>query len=94
MKIRHGKYILTQLSGVIFALISVFILVLIINEMRPSLLGLSDFMSATIFFILFFLILIGSLVLWGKILVFMGLLTKEEAKGYPYSKPWDNNKLI
>jgi hypothetical protein len=26
--------------------------------------------------------------LWGRVLVLVGLLTKEEAKGYPYSKPW------
>jgi hypothetical protein len=26
--------------------------------------------------------------LWGKVLIAIGLLTKEEAKGYPYAKPW------
>jgi len=32
--------------------------------------------------------------LWGRILVFLGILTKEEAKGYPYSKPWGKDKLL
>jgi hypothetical protein len=32
--------------------------------------------------------LFGSMYLWGRILVVIGVLTKEEAKGYPYSKPW------
>jgi len=38
-------------------------------------------------------ILIGSMVLWGKVLVLMGILTKDEAKGYPYSKPWENRNI-
>ena len=32
------------------------------------------------------------MVLWGRILVWLGILTREEAKGYPYSNPWE--KLI
>ena len=39
-------------------------------------------------------VLIGSIILWGKMLVFMGILTKEEAKGYPYSKPWVNKESL
>ena len=27
---------------------------------------------------------------WGKLLVMMGILTPEEAKGYPFSRPWEN----
>jgi hypothetical protein len=27
--------------------------------------------------------------LWGKVLVFLGVLTAEDARGYPYSKPWE-----
>ena len=29
-------------------------------------------------------------VLWGKLLVVVGVLTKEEARGYPYSRPWED----
>ncbi len=41
--------------------------------------------------ITFGIILIGSMLLWGRVLVLFGALTKEEAKGYPYSKPWEEN---
>jgi hypothetical protein len=27
---------------------------------------------------------------WGKLLVMIGILTPEEAKGYPFSRPWEN----
>jgi len=39
-----------------------------------------------------FTIVIACLVgifLWGRLLVFFGVLTSEEAKGYPFSKPWN-----
>jgi hypothetical protein len=32
------------------------------------------------------------MVLWGRFLVVIGLLTKEEARGYPYSKPWERGR--
>lgn len=40
--------------------------------------------------------IIGAMKVWGWLLVKIGLLSKEEAKGYPYSKPWeveDNNYM-
>jgi hypothetical protein len=55
----------------------------------------SDFSSSSTFTkIAFFIIAciggsVGSMVLWGRILVMLGILSKEEAKGYPYSKPWE-----
>lgn len=32
--------------------------------------------------------IIGSMKLWGWVLTKTGILSKEEARGYPYSKPW------
>ncbi len=32
------------------------------------------------------------MVLWGRLLVVIGLLTKEEARGYPYGKPWGKGR--
>jgi len=88
MKKRIGKYLFTQISGLFVALISVFVLILLIRKIQPSLLDLADLLSISIFMIFFLSVLIGSMILWGKLLVFVGLLTEEEAKGYPYSKPW------
>lgn len=32
-----------------------------------------------------------AMVLWGKVLVWLHVLTAEEARGYPYSKPWERD---
>jgi hypothetical protein len=31
---------------------------------------------------------VSAIFLWGRVLVLLGVLSKEEGKGYPYSKPW------
>ena len=33
-----------------------------------------------------------TMVIWGKILVVFGILSKSEAKGYPWSKPWKEKR--
>jgi hypothetical protein len=35
-----------------------------------------------------------AMVLWGKLLVLIGVLTKEEARGYPFSKPWEPRRDV
>jgi hypothetical protein len=30
--------------------------------------------------------------MWGRFLVIIRLLSKKEAKGYPFSKPWESNE--
>jgi hypothetical protein len=32
-----------------------------------------------------------AMALWGKMLVCLGVLSAEEARGYPYSKPWERD---
>lgn len=29
-----------------------------------------------------------AMVLWGRVLVVLGILTRDEARGYPYANPW------
>jgi len=58
--------------------------------------SLTDFNSGSIILKTAFLIIVlfvsvmGSMLLWGRILIMLGILSKEEAKGYPYSKPWES----
>jgi len=88
MKKSIGKYIFTQGSGVVVGLISVCLPILIIRKLKPSLFDFTDSLSIIVFAICVLLAFVFIMTLWGKVLVAMGLLTKEEAKGYPYSKPW------
>ena len=50
------------------------------------------FFDIFLIIILFGVALMGSMYLWGRILVVIGVLSKEEAKGYPYSKPWERSQ--
>ena len=88
MKKSIGKYIFTQGSGVVGGLISVCLPILIIRKLKPSLLAFSDSISITVFTICVLLAFVFIMTLWGKVLIVLGFLTKEEAKGYPYAKPW------
>lgn len=45
--------------------------------------------SGWIILAIVFLALPLSMYLWGRILVLVGILTKDEARGYPFPKPWE-----
>lgn len=36
-----------------------------------------------------FVFCVAAIVLWRLLLVRLGLLSREEARGYPYSRPWE-----
>jgi hypothetical protein len=40
------------------------------------------------------LVVLGSFFLWARFLVVLGVLSKEEAKGYPYAKPWEKDQEL
>ena len=54
---------------------------------------LDSFFDIFIFVCLFIFTILGSMVLWGRFLILICILDKDEAKGYPYSKPWEEKKL-
>jgi hypothetical protein len=86
------KFLFTQLSALIVGAAGLFCLLSLTKQYFPALL---DLKSGSLFFKIAVLIalivfgLVGSLYVWGRILTSLGVLTKEEAKGYPYSKPWE-----
>lgn len=91
----QAKFFFTQVSGVIVGLTLSLISLLGMKELWPEFImkSHSNYFNATIIGFLFLAILIVTLVLWGKILVFSKILTVKEAEGYPWSKPWlDKNK--
>jgi hypothetical protein len=87
----HKKYLFTQLSAPVVGAAGVFLFIHFIHSV-------SDFnFTRTIFHVIFFgigfiIVLISFMILWGRILVWLGILTREEARGYPYSKPWETLK--
>jgi len=89
----NKKFIFTQTSAPFICGATIIGFCLLIDKYHPVNdrdLTLSDWFL----FLLLFILMPLSMSLWGRILVFLGILTKEEAKGYPYSKPWGKDKLL
>jgi hypothetical protein len=91
MKKMKSKYLATQLSAPIIGFLTLFFAIFIIKDMFPSIFYEMSLVKVALIIILFTIILIGSMLLWGRVLVLFGALTEDEAKGYPYSKPWEDN---
>lgn len=87
MKIRK-KFFFTQISAPIIGSGSMLLVAIWLGKHFPINRNLSSFRD-WIYLGALFLTLFLSMYLWGRILVLLGILTKEEAKGYPYSKPWE-----
>jgi len=86
------KFLFTQLSAPIVGAAGLFFLLSLTKQYFPALLDLKSgslFFKVALLITLFVFGLVGSLYVWGRILTSLGILTEEEAKGYPYSKPWE-----
>jgi hypothetical protein len=85
------KYLFTQLSALLIALITCLFVVKLTIYLFPQVFSDQRVLNVS-FFILVLLIAVGlSMHLWGRILVACGVLNEQEAKGYPFSKPWENS---
>jgi membrane-bound ClpP family serine protease len=89
----NRKFIFTQLSAPIVCGVTILGIGFLIGKFHPingKNLTLTDCLLLLLLFASMFL----SMYFWGRILVLLGILTKEEAKGYPYSKPWEKGNLL
>jgi len=95
---KYGRFIFSQLSGVFLVGISILGATSIISKYTNDIYGKSIFevmqdnfswWSLVIIFIVFILSVNIVFLLWRHILVWLGILTKEQSKGYPYSRPWE-----
>lgn len=76
------KYLLTQISA-IFVAVVVSLIYAVVNR---KVLHLNN----PLFFVGYVILLPSTLTILGKLFVWLKILSKEEAKGYPFSKPWEN----
>jgi len=81
------KYYFTQISAILIAVLSSYITFeLLDNWFQTGNIVHELFFATIICFATFF-----GMILWGKILYWLGILSKKEAKGFPYSKPWETD---
>ena len=95
MKNFHPRFLFTQLSGVVVGFGGCFITMKLLHTKLEPIFEQSTgvpILAITIWSVS----LVGSMIIamkvWGWILVKMGLLSESEAKGYPYSKPWEQDE--
>jgi cytochrome c biogenesis protein CcdA len=90
----HGKrkYLLTQISAPIVGLTTSFFVVKILAQLFPQILREQGITQVIIIVVSVFVLLGLSIYLWGRLLILVGILDKEEAKGYPFSKPWEKKE--
>jgi hypothetical protein len=82
------RYVLTQVSAPVIGCLSGYATLIIVAHLLSG-----WYQPDRVAHVLFFgsTIIIASLLgilLWGRILVLLGILSREEAKGYPFSRPW------
>lgn len=89
----YPRFVFTQISGVVAGLLGAFVAVkMLYIKMQSTFEGTDGtFPFVAVLFLAVILVgsMIGAMKIWGWLLVKIGLLSKEEAKGYPYSKPWE-----
>ena len=94
-----NRYILAQSSALLVTLGIVAVLMWAVDDIL-RLLGIpSDHFPSWKHEVLLYVVIaiitvggFGTLWLWGRVLVLFGVLSKEEAKGYPFSEPWKQDR--
>ncbi len=74
-------------------LLSPIAVIVVFKKLRPDIVRVDSYFDIFVFVVLFIVTILGSMILWGRFLVLIGILDKDEAKGYPYSKPWEAKRL-
>jgi hypothetical protein len=89
----QGRFLFTQVSALVVFFVTVGVVVLLLGQAvdlaawareRPG--SASQVLAVVAAVAAVACIGILSMALWSRFLVLMGFLTKEEARGYPYSK--------
>ncbi len=88
------KFLFTQLSAPLIGFASLFLGIYLAKKIFPSFFLEFNLIKIILIGTSYIALLLGSMILWGKVLVFIGILTKEEGKGYPYSKPWEDDSHL
>lgn len=89
----RSKFLLTQLSGLVVGLAALIVVGAYLPRLlAPNAESFEEFSPILAF--LYVVIVVAavpiSMALWGRVLVKFRFLTAEEAKDYPYSRPWEH----
>jgi len=85
-----GKYYFTQLSAPIIGLAAMFFFFALAGKLHIIETDNINFLDLIVISAIFLTVPV-TMVIWGKFLVLFGILNRDEARGYPWSKPWKEN---
>ncbi|MCP4117701.1 MAG: hypothetical protein GY737_20340 [Desulfobacteraceae bacterium] len=84
------KFIFTQLSGPIIGCFVGYGVIRLLFYFFSDWYMADKISHVLVFGTVIILSCVLGILLWGKVLIMLGILSKEEAKGYPFSKPWES----
>ena len=85
----NRKFVFTQISALPIAFGGVFSSLYILREFN-LIENFKDIKDIVIFIVAFLSGIFIPWKLWSVLLVKVNVLTKEEARGYPYARPWES----
>jgi hypothetical protein len=86
------KFIFTQISGPLVGSLSGYAAIKLLLHFFSSWYQGSKVTHVIILGAIIILSCMLGMFMWGRFLVIIRLLSKKEAKGYPFSKPWESNE--
>ncbi|MBU4316821.1 MAG: hypothetical protein KKF30_06055 [Proteobacteria bacterium] len=85
------KYLFTQGSAPIVGCLSSYAVLRVLLYYFSGRFQKDSILHVIIFGAAFITACLIGMVLWGRVLVLFKILSKNEAKGYPFAKPWEKS---
>jgi|WetSurMetagenome_2_1015567.scaffolds.fasta_scaffold406460_1 hypothetical protein len=87
------KYYFTQISAPVIASLTGYVAVKLLKLFLGDWFQADNSVHVLFFGTTIVVVSLGGVSIWGKILSLIGILSKKEAKGYPFSKPWEADRM-
>lgn len=86
------KYIFTQISAPIVGCLSSYAVLRVLLYFFSNHFQKDSALHVIIFGVVIVAACLIGMLLWGRALLFLKILTKDEVKGYPFAKPWEKSE--
>jgi hypothetical protein len=89
----HTRYYFSQISAPAVALIIGYVAIRLLKIYLGDWFQADKGTHVLVLGVTIIAAILGGIILWGRLLVVFGILSKEDAKGYPFSKPWKDHTV-
>lgn len=88
----RNKFIFTQISGPLVGCFSGYAAMKLLMYFFSGWYEGDKVSHVAVFALIIILSCLLGMFFWGKVLIKFKILSKKEAKGYPFSRPWESNE--